>query len=156
MSLRRLIAIALLAFFSVAPAAAQTIAQHTCDGSFAALSNADKNNVDYKAFIANCEQTREGWESPPSYAVDPSLAHVTGICVDNNYTTALVQANACTHDGGISAWFAGAYTPPQQSVPACEGAACEPQPQAPARHPRPSPPLERSPPPIVPPTAPIS
>ena len=152
MNLRLLIATAVTACLPVAPAAAQTIAEHTCNGSYAALSNTDKNRIDYKSFVANCEQNRESWERPPSDTLDPNLSHVTGLCADNSYTTALIQSEACTHDGGVSAWFAS--PPPQQVSPACDGAACAPSPSL--QQPPSSPPARKEPQPTERPTSPVS
>lgn len=144
------------------PAAAQTVAQHTCDASYAALSATDKGRVDYKAFIADCEQTRGGWEAPSTGAVDPGLAHVTGICADGGYTTDIARASACAHDGGVSAWFVGEHSPlPQPDAPGCVGAACETPRDAPRQQP---PPVRHVPPavkpvapaPVVSPTTPVS
>ncbi len=154
--LRLSILAAFFAVFWAMPATAQTVAQHTCDGSFAALSNADKDRVGYNAFITQCEQTRGGWEAPPTNAVDPSLSHVTGICADSNYTTDVTRTSACAHDGGVVAWFVGNYAPPQPEAPGCEGAACDVQPK-PHIAPHVSPPAKpKSPPTIISPTTPVS
>jgi hypothetical protein len=157
-TLRLSIVTVFLAGFWAAPSAAQTIAQHSCGASFSALSNADKDRVGYKSFITNCEQTRGSWEAPPSNTADPSLAHVTGICADNDYTTDVVRSSACGHDGGVVAWFIGNYAPPKAEAPNCEDAACEAPPKqqiAPSPHVlRPIKP--KTPPPVVSPTTPVS
>jgi hypothetical protein len=143
--MRLLLALTVTLMFAATSASAQTVAQHTCDSSFAALNDRDKSHVDYKAFIANCEQTRQGWEQPPSPTPDSDLSRVTGLCADGNYTSAMVRSQACLGDGGgVTAWFAGNYTPSpmEQPAQACADGSCAAPNQSPApthRHSKPTP-----------------
>jgi hypothetical protein len=144
---------------SATTASAQTIAQQTCGASYEALSSADKSKVAYGAFTANCEQTREKWETQQAPAMDPGLAHVTGICADHTYTTTLVRADACAAEGGVSTWFFGNYTQPQPEPlpPDCTGSACEEKPhRKPDIQPIPAPPSQKPATPIIPSGSPVS
>jgi hypothetical protein len=156
--MRLLFAIAMSLVFAATTASAQTIAQHTCDSSYAALNNRDRSHVDYNSFIANCEQTRRGWEAPPTQSVDPSLAHVTGLCADDSYTTAIARAEACLNDGGVTAWFVGNYAPPPISpdTSGCDGGGCPTVHDTPVTAPKPQRRHQAPPTPAVPPTAPVS
>ncbi len=154
--MRRLfIALAVAAGFWSAPAFSQTIAQHSCNASFDALSAADKNKVAYGSFTTGCEETRRNWSAPPAFHADPSLSHVTGLCADNTYTTSLIRASACANEGGVVAWFFGNYAPPEPQAPAVTAPAIsEPRREPAAPPPKPAPPSAK--PPTTPVTSAIS
>jgi hypothetical protein len=128
--MRFLTSIVAIAILAATPAFAQpvsapgSIAQKSCDASYGALTPDEKSHLNYQDFIANCYDTRKTWEEPQNSSPDQSLSHVTGVCRDNSFTTAMTKASACLNDGGIATWFLG--TAPAPKSQECVGSTCSP------------------------------